>query len=227
MKYGKIIKGKFISRPNRFIAIVEIDGREEVVHVKNTGRCRELLVPGATVYLEDTENPARKTRYDLVAVEKGDLLINMDSQAPNKIFYEWAKASGFFGSITLLKPEHTYKSSRFDCYIEADGRRIFIEVKGVTLEEDGIVRFPDAPTERGVKHLRELSRAVAEGYEAYAFFIIQMSPVRHFEPNRQRHPQFADALRDAAESGVKICALDCDVKVGEVVAKDFVEVRLV
>lgn len=227
MKYGKIIEGKFISRPNRFIAIVEIEGREEVVHVKNTGRCRELLVPGATVYLEDSENEKRKTRYDLVSVRKGNLLINMDSQAPNKIFYEWAAKSGFFGNITLLKPEHTYKNSRFDCYIEAeDGRKILVEVKGVTLEEDGIVRFPDAPTERGVKHLRELSEAVAEGYEAYVFFIIQMSPVRHFEPNEERHPQFADALRDAAECGVKVRALDCSVKVGEVVAGDFVEVRL-
>ncbi len=227
MKYGKITKGKFISRPNRFIAIVEIDGREEVVHVKNTGRCRELLVPGAIVYLEDSESPSRKTRYDLIAVQKGDLLINMDSQAPNKIFYEWAAKSGFFGNITLLKPEHTYKNSRFDCYIEAEGgRKILVEAKGVTLEEGGIVRFPDAPTERGVKHLRELSEAVAEGYEAYIFFIIQMSPVHHFEPNEERHPEFADALRDAAEHGVKICALDCSVKVGEVTAKGFVEARL-
>ena len=227
MRYGKITQGKFISRPNRFIAIVEVGGREEVVHVKNTGRCRELLVTGATVYLEDSENPNRKTRYDLVSVEKGNLLINMDSQAPNKIFYEWAEASGFFGNITLLKPEHTYKNSRFDCYIEADeGRKIFVEVKGVTLEDEGVVKFPDAPTERGVKHLRELTAAVAEGYEAYVFFIIQMSPVRRFLPNEERHPQFAAALREAAERGVNVFALDCDVTPGQVSAKDFVQVCL-
>ena len=227
MKYGKIIKGKFISRPNRFIAMVEIEGREEVVHVKNTGRCRELLVPGATVYLEDSENPSRKTRYDLIAVQKGDLLINMDSQAPNKIFYEWASTSGFFGNITLLKPEHTYRNSRFDCYIESsDGRKILVEVKGVTLEEGGVVKFPDAPTERGIKHLCELSEAVAEGYEAYIFFIIQMSPVHHFEPNEERHPEFAETLRNAEKSGVKIHALDCRVEAHEIEAKKFIEVRL-
>ena len=153
MRYGKIIKGKFISRPNRFIAIVEIDGNAETVHVKNTGRCRELLVPGATVYLEVSDKPERKTKYDLIAVEKGSLLINMDSQAPNKVVGEWIQNSGYFGEVKLLRPEHTYGSSRFDFYLEADDRKILIEVKGVTLENDGVVSFPDAPTERGIKHL--------------------------------------------------------------------------
>ena len=172
MKYENIKKAKFINRPNRFIAHIEIDGKEEVAHVKNTGRCKELLTEGATVYVSESDNPERKTRYDLVKVIKGDRLINMDSQAPNKIFHEWVKKGNLFKNITLIKPESKYKNSRFDFYIEADGKKIFVEVKGVTLEDKGVVRFPDAPTERGVKHINELISALEDGYEAYIAFVI-------------------------------------------------------
>ena len=221
--YEKVVSGKFISRPNRFIANVEIDGKTEVCHVKNTGRCRELLVPDARVILQLSDNPNRKTKYDLVAVYKGDMLINMDSQAPNKVFGEWAVESGFFGEISKIKPECKYKNSRFDFYIEAEGKRIFVEVKGVTLEEDGVVMFPDAPTERGIKHLNELADAVENGYEAYVFFIIQMEKCKFFTPNRKTHPQFADALKD--DKGVNIVALDCKVTEQTLVANKFVEVK--
>lgn len=226
MKYGKITKGKFISRPNRFIAFVEIDGKEEMCHVKNTGRCKELLVPGATVYVDMPGNPFRKTKYDLVAVRKGETLINMDSQAPNKVFYEWAKVSGFFGRDLIIKPEFTYGKSRFDFYIESDERRIFVEVKGVTLEEDGVAMFPDAPTERGIKHLLELSAAIDKDYEAYIFFIIQMKGCHVFMPNEDRHPEFAEALRYARDRGVKIFALDSIATEDSLVADEFVEVRV-
>ena len=222
--YEKVVSGKFISRPNRFIANVEIDGKTEVCHVKNTGRCRELLVPDARVILQLSDNPNRKTKYDLVAVYKGDMLINMDSQAPNKVFGEWAVESGFFGEISKIKPECKYKNSRFDFYIEAEGKRIFVEVKGVTLEEDGVVMFPDAPTERGIKHLNELADAVENGYEAYVFFIIQMEKCKFFTPNRKTHPQFADALKD--DKGVNIVALDCKVTEQTLVANKFVEVKI-
>ena len=211
MQYHSIKKGIFHARPNRFIAHVEVDGAMEVVHVKNTGRCRELLVPGATVYLEEGRNPARKTKYDLIAVEKGDLLVNMDAQAPNKVFQEWAEAGGFLPGLTLLRPETTWGSSRFDFYWEAGERRGFVEVKGVTLEDEGHARFPDAPTERGVKHLEELIRCQEEGYEAAVCFVIQMAGMKDFAPNDVTHPAFGAALRKAAAAGVRVLAQECMV----------------
>lgn len=211
MQYGKILPARFLSRPNRFVARVEAEGEELVCHVKNTGRCRELLVPGATVWLEESPNPSRKTKFDLIAVEKGDRLINMDAQAPNKVFGEWAAAGGFREGLTLLRPETTYGSSRFDFYWESSKGRGFVEVKGVTLEEDGVVRFPDAPTLRGVKHLDELVKAHEAGYEAAVCFVIQMEDVRWFAPNDVTHPEFGQALRRAAQAGVEILAMDCAV----------------
>ena len=226
MKYKRIREGKFISRPNRFIANIEIDGKTEVCHVKNTGRCKELLVRGAAVYVQETENPERKTKYDLISVYKDGKLINMDSQAPNKVFGEWAQNSGYFKNITLIKPECKYKNSRFDFYIEADGRKIFVEVKGVTLENDGVVSFPDAPTERGVKHIKELVEAVENGYDACIFFIVQMTDCRYFVPNKTTHPEFADALVSAGNSGVDIKALNCIVTPDTLEAFRFVETHL-
>ena len=211
MQYHSIKKGIFHARPNRFIAHVEVDGAMEVVHVKNTGRCRELLVPGAVVYLEEGRNPARKTKYDLIAVEKGDLLVNMDAQAPNKVFQEWAEAGGFLPGLTLLRPETTWGSSRFDFYWEAGERRGFVEVKGVTLEDEGHARFPDAPTERGVKHLEELIRCQEEGYEAAVCFVLQMAGMKDFAPNDVTHPAFGAALRKAAAAGVRVLAQECMV----------------
>ena len=211
MRYRYVVPGRFIDRPNRFIAHVEIDGQEQVVHVKNTGRCKELLVPGATVYLEGSCAPKRKTAWDLIAVEKGERLINMDSQAPNRVFGEWVRAGKFLPNVTLLRPETRYGDSRFDFYLEADGKRNFVEVKGVTLEEDGVVRFPDAPTERGVKHLEELVRAHEDSYESWVCFVIQMADVARFEPNDATHPAFGEALRRAEQAGVHILALECEV----------------
>lgn len=211
MQYGKILPARFLSRPNRFVARVEAEGEELVCHVKNTGRCRELLVPGATVWLEESPNPSRKTKFDLIAVEKGDRLINMDAQSPNKVFGEWAAAGGFREGLTLLRPETTYGSSRFDFYWESSEKRGFVEVKGVTLEEDGVVRFPDAPTLRGVKHLEELVKAHEAGYEAAVCFVIQMADVAYFAPNDATHPEFGQALRRAAGAGVEVLAMDCAV----------------
>ena len=191
MKYENIRKGTFVSRPNRFIANIEIDGKIEVCHVKNTGRCRELLIPGATVFVQEFEKAERKTKFDLISVCKGKLLINMDSQAPNKVVGEWLDT--FFDNVTLVKPEARYRNSRFDFYVEADGKKIFIEVKGVTLEEDGIAMFPDAPTERGIKHLSELCKCLDDGYEAYVIFVVQMEKAKYFTPNSKTHPQFAEA----------------------------------
>ena len=218
MEYRDITRGRFLERPNRFIARVEIgDGQDgepqvETVHVKNTGRCRELLQKGACVYLEKSGNPARSTAYDLVAVEKGERLVNMDSQAPNRAVEEWLRSGGFREDVTLVKPEAVYGSSRFDFYIEAGGERIFMEVKGVTLEEDGVVRFPDAPSERAVKHVEELVAAKRQGYRAFVLFVVQMEDVRYFTPNRATHPEFADALYKAAQAGVEILAFDCLVR---------------
>ena len=209
MDYHAIRAGTFLSRPNRFIAAVELEGRTEICHVKNTGRCRELLLPGARVYLERADNPGRKTRYDLVAVEKGELLINMDAQAPNRLFREWAEAGKFCPGIRRIHPEAAYGSSRFDFLLETDTGSFFVEVKGVTLEEEGVARFPDAPTERGVKHLRELVRALGEGYRAAVFFVIQMKGAARFQPNDRTHPAFGAALREAAAAGVEIYAYDC------------------
>ena len=211
MIYERIEKAEFLNRPNRFIAHCIVNGSEETVHVKNTGRCRELLVPGATVYLQKSDNPKRKTKWDLIAVEKGDRLINMDSQVPNKVVYEWLKEGNLFGMDAYIRPETTYKNSRFDVYVEKDNRKAFIEVKGVTLEEEGVVRFPDAPSERAVKHVTELVSAVEDGYEAYIFFVIQMEGVKYFTPNINTHKEFADALKMAEEKGVHILAYDCIV----------------
>lgn len=219
---------KFISRPNRFIANVELDGTSCVCHVKNTGRCKELLTEGAEIFIQESDNPARKTKYDLISVYKGDRLINMDSMVPNKVFHEWIQRSGYFEDITFIKPEFTYKDSRFDFYIErgSTNKKIFVEVKGVTLEEEGIVLFPDAPTERGVKHLNGLIECVKEGYEAYIVFIIQMKGVLYFTPNRKTHEVFADTLKSASEQGVKLLALDCNVTSDSIWAEEFVDIKL-
>ncbi|MGN0968907.1 MAG: DNA/RNA nuclease SfsA [Oscillospiraceae bacterium] len=213
MKYDPIVSGRFLARPNRFIAHVDVGGEQVVAHVKNTGRCRELLTPGARLYLQDwgKDHTARKTRYDVIAVEKGTLLVNMDSQAPNKVFAEWANSGGFVPGLTLLRPETTWGSSRFDFYWETKEKRGFTEVKGVTLEENGHVRFPDAPTERGVKHLEELIRAKETGYEAAVCFVIQMEGMRCFSPNDETHPAFGAALRKAAKAGVRVLAMECHV----------------
>lgn len=224
--YDNIVSGKFVSRPNRFIAIVEIDGAEHTCHVKNTGRCRELLVPGASVFLEEASNPNRKTKYDLISVYKNRNLINIDSQAPNRVFNEWLNEKNLFNKIKLIKPETKYGNSRFDFYIEADGKKIFVETKGVTLEENGIAMFPDAPTERGRKHLNELSDSVKNGYDAYVAFIIQMSGVKLFKPNIKTDLNFADDLKKASESGVKIIALDCMVTENSLKINDYIPVLL-
>ena len=226
MRYDNIKPGIFIKRPNRFVAHIEVDGELEICHVKNTGRCRELLTEGARVLVQDCGHPGRKTRYDLISVWKGDRLVNMDSQAPNKVFREWAETSGYFGDLQLINPEQRYGSSRFDFYLETANRKVFVEVKGVTLEEEGVVRFPDAPTERGVKHLSELKACLEDGYEAMVVFIIQMKDVDHFEPNDEMHPAFGAALRRLAASGAQVIALDCLVTETDLMAQDFVEVRL-
>ena len=224
MKYENTQRAVFVSRPNRFIAHVLIDGVPAVCHVKNTGRCKELLVPGAEVIIQRAANPQRKTAYDLIAVYKGGRLINMDAAAPNTVCREWLAAGGLGFVPELIKPEATHGDSRFDFYIEHGGRGAFIEVKGVTLEEDGVVRFPDAPTLRGVKHLHGLIRCLSEGYDAYAVFIIQMRGVRHFEPNRVTHPDFAQALREARDAGVRLIALDCDVTEDSLSVREPVEI---
>ena len=217
MKYGNVIPATFLSRPNRFIAHVDIDGHTETVHVKNTGRCRELLVSGSRVYLSVADNPARKTKYDLIAVEKKRedgtvLLINMDSQVVNDVAEEWLKKGSLFSPSAKICREVTYGKSRFDFYIEDGKRRIFLEVKGVTLEKDGIASFPDAPTERGVKHIHELITCMGDGYEAYILFVIQMKGVSCFRPNDEMHPAFGETLRQAAVEGVRILAYDCRVQ---------------
>lgn len=213
MRYGNIIEGRFLKRPNRFIAQVEIqeDGKrkEETVHVKNTGRCRELLLPGAEVFLERSMAKGRKTAYDLVGVRKGNVLVNMDSNAPNRAVKEWLESSAYFEDVTLVRPETAYGSSRFDFYVEAGERRIFIEVKGVTLEHQGIAMFPDAPSQRAVRHVEELAEALKEGYESYVLFVIQMKGPTCFTPNRKAQPEFADALQKACRAGVRILAYDC------------------
>lgn len=273
MKYSKIVQGRFLERPNRFIAITEINGQVETCHVKNTGRCRELLVPGAEVWLEKSSNPNRKTAYDLVAVKKGSQIINMDSQAPNRAVREWleqkmaaagcgiesekgkqkaAEGTGRpdtcrsftdsskqnmsdsvrrpFTDIVCVRPEFRYGDSRIDFYGETGGdggkRRFLIEVKGVTLEEEGIARFPDAPTERGVKHMLELEKAVKEGYEAWILFVIQMKGIRWFEPNDRTHPQFGETLRRVRKAGVGVLAYDCLVTADEIKLDQPIEIKL-
>jgi len=226
MKYENICKGYFIDRPNRFIAHVEMDGVVETVHVKNTGRCAELLKTGAEVYLQDSKNPERKTRYDLIGVKKGDRQVNMDSQVTNTVVREWIEEGNFIEGVTLVKSEYTYGKSRFDLYVEAGERKILIEVKGVTLEEGGVVRFPDAPSERAVKHVEELSQAVKEGYEAYVFFVVQMKGVWYFTPNMDTHPAFGKALIEASRAGVHVMAYDCEVTPDSITICDPVPVIL-
>ena len=210
MRYPNMTPGKFIARPNRFIAHVEIDGEVQICHVKNTGRCRELLTPGATVFCQQSDNPNRKTKFDLIAVQKGERLINMDSQAPNTAAGEWLRASGL-GQIENLRPETVHGDSRFDFSFTKDGVPCLMEVKGCTLENDGVCAFPDAPTERGAKHLRGLIQAAQEGYECYILIVIQMSDVKYFHPNDSTDPEFGKTLREAAQAGVRIIAMDCAV----------------
>lgn len=209
MHYRQVEKATFLARPNRFIAHVELAGEQVICHVKNTGRCRELLVPGAEVWLEKGSNPGRKTAWDLIAVQKDAHLINMDAQAPNKVFAEWA--AQWEPELTALHSEVTYGQSRLDFCLETPRGLHYVEVKGVTLEERGHTRFPDAPTERGIKHLQELMRAAAEGHRASAVFVIQMEDVIDFAPNDDTHPAFGAALREAAKAGVQVVAVNCRV----------------
>lgn len=227
MKYEKIVGGNFLSRPNRFVAKVMVDGAEETVHVKNTGRCRELLTENAEVFLSLSSNPARKTKYDLVAVKKGSKLINMDSQIPNDAAEEWLKKGELFSSDAVIKREVTYGNSRFDFYIEDGERKIFLEVKGVTLENDGVAMFPDAPTERGIKHINELVLLKKQGYEAFVLFVIQMEEVTLFKPNDITHKAFGDALRQARKEGVIILAKNCKVTEGSIEILDDIEISSV
>ena len=226
MKYSNVIKAKFINRPNRFISYVDIDGRREIAHVKNTGRCKELFLSNVNVFLEIADNPARKTKYDLITVEKNHTLINVDSQAPNKVIEEWLKKGNIFSRKANIKREFTYNKSRFDFYVEDGNRKAFIEVKGVTLEKDGIAYFPDAPTERGVKHIQELQNSLNNGYEAFIIFVIQMKNIKEFRPNDVTHKAFGEALREAYKAGVNVLALDCiispdSIVVDKPVAVDF------
>lgn len=230
MKYKNIVKGIFISRPNRFIAKVNIDGKEETVHVKNTGRCKEILIPGARVYLQRSDNPERKTAYDLTAVEKktekGSILINIDSQIPNFCAYEFLPDSGIFSENAIIRREVKYGNSRFDIFVSDGERKAFIEVKGVTLEKNGTALFPDAPTQRGVKHIRELISAKKEGFEAYIMFVVQMKGINCFSPNRETHPEFADALIEAEKNGVKIFCYGCTVTPDSIAITDTLPIKL-
>lgn len=226
MKYKNIHEGVFNIRPNRFVANITVGGKEEVCHVKNTGRCKELLLPGTRVFLEKSDNEERKTKYDLVAVMKNNVCVNIDSNAPNKAVHEWLNNGGLFGKTELIKPESTYKNSRFDFYVEADGKKIYAEVKGVTLENDGVAMFPDAPTERGVKHLKELIECKREGYEAYIIFVVQMKGIKHFTPNAKTDPSFAKALKECKKHGVNIVCVDCKVTPDSMVIDKNVDVIL-
>lgn len=225
MEYKNMVRGTFLARPNRFISHVEINGQTEVCHVKNTGRCRELLVPGATVWCQKSDNPARKTGYDLICVQKGSRLINMDSQAPNAAVKEWL-LSGGLGQIENLRPETFHGDSRFDFSFTKDGKPCLLEVKGVTLENDGICAFPDAPTERGAKHLRHLAKATQAGFDCYVLFVIQMTDVAFLHPNDTTDPAFGDALRAASKAGVHVLAVDCAVTENTMVIRDPVAIHL-
>jgi sugar fermentation stimulation protein A len=225
MNYSRMVPGTFLDRPNRFIAHVEIDGKTEICHVKNTGRCRELLPAGAQVWCQQADAPTRKTKFDLIAVQKGHRLINMDSQAPNIAAGEWLRSGGL-GAIENLRPETVHGDSRFDHSFTLNGKPCLLEVKGVTLENDGICAFPDAPTERGAKHLRGLIQAAREGYGAYVLFVIQMSDVRYLHPNDATDPIFGATLREAASAGVQILAMDCHVTPESMTIGSPVEVRL-
>jgi sugar fermentation stimulation protein A len=226
MYYNHVSSAVFIDRPNRFIAHVKTGEGVERVHVKNTGRCKELLIPGATVYLEEGSGANRKTKYDLIAVEKAGRIINMDAQAPNRLFAEWAASGGFLPDITRIRGEYTYGASRLDFCLETERGLHLVEVKGVTLEEDGVARFPDAPTERGVKHIRELQKAVENGLEATLFFVVQMEGVCRVEPNDVTHPEFGKALREAAKTGVNVRAFDCSVAADSVLIRREIPVVL-
>ena len=225
MEYKNMVPGQFITRPNRFIAHVEIGGETQVCHVKNTGRCKELLIPGATVWCQEFDSPTRKTKYDLITVQKGQRLINMDSQAPNTAAKEWLSAGGL-GELENLRSEVFHGDSRFDFAFLKDGRQCFLEVKGVTLESDSICAFPDAPTERGAKHLKGLTQAVKDGYGGYVLFVIQMSDVKYLHPNDATDPAFGAALREAAAAGVQVLAVDCQVTENTMTIQNPVEIRL-
>ena len=225
MRYENMVVGQFLRRPNRFVAHVCIRGREEIVHVKNTGRCRELLPAGAQVWCQEFDSPSRKTGFDLITVRKGQRLINMDSQAPNKAAAEWLAAGGL-GEISQLRAETAHGDSRFDFSFVKDGKPCFLEVKGCTLENDGVCAFPDAPTERGTKHLRHLTQLAQAGYGAYILFVVQMSDVEYFHPNDATDPEFGKALRQAAENGVQVLAMDCTVTEDSMTIQKPVKVEL-
>ncbi len=225
MRYENMVPGCFLARPNRFIAHVEVEGQSQIVHVKNTGRCKELLPAGAQVWCQHWDNPKRKTQYDLISVQKGERIINMDSQAPNAAARQWLLDGGL-GGISELKGEYTHGDSRFDFSFLKDGRRCFLEVKGVTLENDGVCAFPDAPTQRGAKHLRGLAKLAGEGYGAYVLFVIQMADVKFLHPNDATDPAFGQALREAAAQGVQVLAVQCRVTPDTMEIADFVEVKL-
>ena len=225
MTYKNINKAVFIDRPNRFIARCEINEQVETVHVKNTGRCKELLIPGTTVFLEKFNAQTRKTNYDLISVIKGNRIINIDSQAPNKIFLEWAKSGRFLPDILLIKPEYRFLNSRFDFYIETPFKKIFIEIKGATLENNGVVMFPDAPTQRGLKHISELIEVKKKGYEAYIIFVIQMENAKYFMPNYITHKAFADKLKECDDNGVNVAEFYTIVTEKSIVLNNEVEVR--
>lgn len=226
MRYERMEEAVFRSRPNRFLARVVTGRGEEMCHVKNTGRCRELLVPGAKIWVQRNENPGRKTALDLITVEKNGRMINMDSQVPNRAAEEWIRAGHLFSEEVKIRREVRFGNSRFDLYLEDGARKSFLEVKGVTLEEDGIARFPDAPTERGVKHIEELTACRKDGYEAWILFVIQMKGIRYLEPNDRTHPEFGEALRRAGRAGVQVRAVDCLVTPDTITADQEVEVRL-
>lgn len=226
MNYSNITEGRFIERPNRFIARVEIDGSVQTVHVKNTGRCKELLLPGAKVFLEKSNNTNRKTLYDLISVYKGDTLINMDSQAPNKAAEEWIRSGHLVKGEISVKPETCFGASRLDFYVESEKEKCFVEVKGVTLENNGVASFPDAPTERGRRHLEELIKAKEQGYRAVALFVIQMKGCRCFVPNIDNDPDFADTLKSAQQKGVEVKAVDCIITPQSMVIDKEIEVIL-
>lgn len=226
MKYVNIEQGIFIERVNRFIAHIDIDGKVEVCHVKNTGRCKEILVKGCKVFVQEFDSKIRKTKFDLISVYKGNRLINIDSQVPNKMFSEWVKLGNLFKDIKVFKSEVFYKNSRFDFYVEYENKKAFIEIKGVTLENEGVVLFPDAPTSRGVKHLKELVSAREEGYEAYVIFIVQMEGVKYFTPNYETHKEFGDILSFCKNNGINILAFDSVVLKDEIYIKDSVKVLI-
>ncbi|WP_158349994.1 DNA/RNA nuclease SfsA [Diplocloster modestus] len=226
MKYERMEPARFLERPNRFVAYVQTHAGREICHVKNTGRCAELLIPGADILVQRSDNIKRKTALDLIGVYKGERLINMDSQAPNQVAEEWIREGGLFPGASFVRREMKYRSSRFDLYIEEMGRKIFLEVKGVTLERGGIAMFPDAPTERGIKHLNELCGCIREGYEAYVLFVIQMKGVACFIPNMATAPEFGQALVRAQKAGVRLMARDCVVTVDTLKIRDEVEIQL-